>query len=78
VSPCLKASLVPISLNQTVGDEDQRTVEETLVDDHSEHPDDATGKVLLKEDLENVLNTLNPREVWSANHARHAPHHRIS
>ena len=25
-------------------------------------PDDATGKVLLKEDLENVLNTLNPRE----------------
>ena len=37
-------------------------MEETLIDDHTEHPDDATGKVLLKEDLENVLNTLNPRE----------------
>ena len=57
-----KASLVPISLNQTVNDDDKRTVEETLVDDYTEHPDDATGKVLLKEDLENVLNTLNPRE----------------
>lgn len=57
-----KASLVPISLNQTVNDEDKRTVEETLIDDETEHPDDATGKVLLLEDLENVLNTLNPRE----------------
>ena len=57
-----KASLVPISLNQTVNEDDKRTVEETLIDDHTEHPDDATGKVLLKEDLENVLNTLNPRE----------------
>lgn len=57
-----KAGLLPISLNQTLNDDDNRTVEETLVDDHAEHPDDATGKVLLKEDLENVLNTLNPRE----------------
>lgn len=57
-----KASLVPISLNQNLGDDDKRTVEETLIDDYTEHPDDATGKVLLKEDLENVLNTLNPRE----------------
>jgi RNA polymerase primary sigma factor len=57
-----KASLVPISLNQTMNDDDKRTVEDTLIDDNTEHPDDATGKVLLKEDLENVLNTLNPRE----------------
>ena len=57
-----KASLVPISLNQNLNDDDKRTVEETLIDDYTEHPDDATGKVLLKEDLENVLNTLNPRE----------------
>jgi RNA polymerase primary sigma factor len=57
-----KASLVPISLSQSVNDDDSRTVEETLVADHAEHPDDATGKVLLKEDLENVLNTLSPRE----------------
>jgi len=61
-----KASLVPISLSQTVGKnpngEDKRTVEDTLVDDYTEHPEGETGKVLLKEDLENVLNTLNPRE----------------
>jgi RNA polymerase primary sigma factor len=57
-----KASLVPISLNQSVNEDDKRTVEETLIDDYTENPNDATGKVLLKEDLENVLNTLNPRE----------------
>lgn len=57
-----KASLAPVSLNMTVGDDDKRTVEDTLVDTQSEHPDDVTAKVLLKEDLENVLNTLNPRE----------------
>jgi len=57
-----KASLAPVSISQTVGDDDKRTVEDTLMDTHSEHPDDVTGKVLLKEDLENVLNTLNPRE----------------
>uniref|UniRef100_A0A7S0KY22 RNA polymerase sigma-70 domain-containing protein n=1 Tax=Micromonas pusilla TaxID=38833 RepID=A0A7S0KY22_MICPS len=61
-----KASLVPISLSQTVNHnsngEDKRTVEDTLIDDYTEHPEGETGKVLLKEDLENVLNTLNPRE----------------
>ena len=60
-----KASLVPISLSQTVNNsngEDKRTVEDTLIDDYTEHPEGETGKVLLKEDLENVLNTLNPRE----------------
>jgi RNA polymerase primary sigma factor len=57
-----KASLVPISLSQAVHDDDSRTVEDTLVDEHTENPMDVTGKVLLKEDLENVLNTLNPRE----------------
>jgi len=57
-----KASLVPISLNQSVNEDDKRTVEETLIDDYTENPNDVTGKVLLKEDLENVLNTLNPRE----------------
>jgi RNA polymerase primary sigma factor len=30
-----KASLVPISLSQSVNDDDSRTVEETLVDDHA-------------------------------------------
>lgn len=60
-----KASLVPISLSQSVNNgstEDKRTVEDTLIDDYTEHPEGETGKVLLKEDLENVLNTLNPRE----------------
>ena len=42
--------------------EDKRTVEDTLIDDYTEYPEGETGKVLLKEDLENVLNTLNPRE----------------
>ena len=33
-----------------------------MVDNITEHPEESSGKVLLKEDLENVLNTLNPRE----------------
>ena len=108
------AALTPVSLNQAVGDDDKRTVEEMMVDDNTDTQDDATGKVLLKvgaarrsftpgwkqftprslsgtfqllrlkhdellsnfacfgfncnvrhyikEDLENLLNTLNPRE----------------
>jgi RNA polymerase primary sigma factor len=62
-----KAALAPISLNKHVGNGsdgqgDKRTVEDTLVDNTIEHPEESSGKVLLKEDLENVLNTLNPRE----------------
>jgi|TARA_B110000977_G_scaffold155488_1_gene197777 RNA polymerase primary sigma factor len=49
-----RASLVPISLNQTVNEDDKRTVEETLIDDYTENPGDATGKVLLKEDLVSI------------------------
>ena len=49
-----RASLVPISLNQTVNEDDKRTVEETLIDDYTENPGDATGKVLLKEDLASI------------------------
>jgi RNA polymerase primary sigma factor len=55
--------MAPVSLAQAVGaDDDKRTVEDTLVDNITEHPEESSGKVLLKEDLENVLNTLNPRE----------------
>ena len=58
-----KAAMAPVSLAQAVGaDDDKRTVEDTLVDNITEHPEESSGKVLLKEDLENVLNTLNPRE----------------
>ena len=57
-----KASQAPVSLAQSVGSDDSRTVEDTLVDINGEGPEKVSGKSLLKEDLENVLNTLNPRE----------------
>jgi len=57
-----KAAQSPVSLAQCVGSDDSRTVEETLVDILGDGPERMSGKSLLKEDLENVLNTLNPRE----------------
>jgi RNA polymerase primary sigma factor len=57
-----KAAQAPVSLQQAMGSDDARTVEDTLVDIHGEGPDKVSGKSLLREDLENVLNTLNPRE----------------
>ena len=43
--------------------EDKRTVEDTLIDDYTEHPEGETGKVLLKEDARRTFsNTLGPRE----------------
>jgi len=58
-----KAAQAPVSLAQTMGGENKgRTVEDTLIDVNAEGPEKVSGKSLLKEDLENVLNTLNPRE----------------
>ena len=58
-----KAAQAPVSLAQKMGgDSKGRTIEETLVDIYAEGPEKVSGKSLLKEDLENVLNTLNPRE----------------
>jgi RNA polymerase primary sigma factor len=57
-----KAAQAPVSLAQCIGSDDARTVEDTLVDVNGESPEKVSGKSLLKEDLENVLNTLNPRE----------------
>ena len=57
-----KAAQAPVSLAQCVGSDDSRTVEDTLVDINGEGPEKVSGKSLLKEDLENVLNTLNQRE----------------
>lgn len=58
-----KAAQAPVSLAQTMGGENKgRTIEDTLIDANAEGPEKVSGKSLLKEDLENVLNTLNPRE----------------
>ena len=58
-----KAAQAPVSLAQSMGGDNKgRTIEDTLVDIYAEGPEKVSGKCLLKEDLENVLNTLNPRE----------------
>ena len=57
-----KAAQAPVSLAQCIGSDDARTIEDTLVDINGDSPEKVSGKSLLKEDLENVLNTLNPRE----------------
>jgi len=55
-------SRLPLSMELTVGENENRRLEETIEDDRAEAPDDKTLADLLKEDLENVLNTLSPRE----------------
>ncbi|KAK3273092.1 hypothetical protein CYMTET_18647 [Cymbomonas tetramitiformis] len=58
-----KAALLPISMEGSApGSEESRKLEETLEDGTQITPEDDTIRNLLKEDLENVLNTLGSRE----------------
>jgi len=58
-----KSSLLPLSLEAPLGtDDEKRKLEDTIEDAGVISPEDTTARGLLKEDLENVLNTLSPRE----------------
>eukprot|EP00899_Mesostigma_viride_P005768 jgi/Mesvir1/15192/Mv06429-RA.2 len=56
-----KASQLPLSLEAPLGSEEKRKLED-VIEANIETPEDNVARNLLKEDLENVLNTLNPRE----------------
>jgi RNA polymerase primary sigma factor len=62
-----KASQVPLSTEVLMGgtggnDDEQRKLEDTLEDETAVNPEDTSVRVLLRDDMENVLNTLSPRE----------------
>eukprot|EP00850_Spirogloea_muscicola_P019784 SM000199S05411 [mRNA] locus=s199:123460:125778:+ [translate_table: standard] len=58
----LKAARIPVSMEKPVGKDGDQTLSECIADRDIESPEDAIAKRLLKQDLEAVLHTLNPRE----------------
>ena len=62
VRDILKISQDPISLETPVGEEDDSNVGNFIPDDDAPSPSDQAADVLLKEQIEEVMNTLTPRE----------------
>ena len=52
----------PVSLETPIGEEDDSHLGDFIQDDDSPEPHDAASYTLLKEQLEEVMNTLTPRE----------------
>ena len=52
----------PISLNTTLNDEDDATLEDLIADPNEENPDLHIDNILRAKAINNVLNTLNTRE----------------
>lgn len=62
VNEVLKAKQDPISLEMTVGEEDDSKIGDFIEDKESPAPDEVTAYSMLKEQLNEVLHTLTPRE----------------
>ena len=62
VRDILKISQDPISLETPVGEEDDSSVGNFIPDDDAPSPSDQAADVLLKEQIEEVMETLTPRE----------------
>lgn len=58
----LRFSQEPVSLESPVGGEDEQILSDFIRDEHGIMPSDAAVKCLLKEQLEEVLDTLSKRE----------------
>ena len=52
----------PVSLETPIGEEDDSHLGDFIQDDDSPAPQDAAAYTMLKEQLEEVMNTLTPRE----------------
>ena len=55
----------PVSLETPIGEEDDSHLGDFIQDDDSPAPHDSAAYTLLKEQLEEVMNTLTPREAKS-------------
>ena len=62
VREVLKISQEPVSLETPIGEEDDSHLGDFIEDDDSPAPHDAAAYTLLKEQLEEVMSTLTPRE----------------
>ena len=52
----------PVSLETPIGEEDDSHLGDFIQDEDSPAPQDSAAHTLLKEQLEEVMNTLTPRE----------------
>ena len=62
VREILKISQEPVSLETPIGEEDDSHLGDFIPDDESPAPHDSAAYTLLKEQLEEVMSTLTPRE----------------
>ena len=62
VEEIVKVSQLPISLESPIGDEEDSHLGDFIEDRNALPPADAASKQLLKEQIEDVLSTLSPRE----------------
>jgi len=62
VRDILKISQEPISLETPVGEEDDSNIGNFIPDDEAPSPSDQAADVLLREQIEDVMETLTPRE----------------
>ncbi|KAG0568696.1 hypothetical protein M758_6G035700 [Ceratodon purpureus] len=58
----VKSARAPSSMERPIGEDENTTVGELVADKDVESPEDAIVKQLMKQDVEGVLCTLNPRE----------------
>jgi len=62
VAEILKMMQLPVSLESPIGDEGNGHIGDLIEDRNTLQPADAAYKQLLKEQIEDVLSTLSPRE----------------
>ncbi len=62
INEILKAARETISLESTVGNDDESTVGDFVEDPNVMSPEDAAEQMILHEQIDKVLNTLSPRE----------------
>ncbi len=62
VEEIIKVSLIPISLESPIGDQEDCHLGDLLEDRNARAPVDVASRQLLKEQIEEVLGTLTPRE----------------
>ncbi|HPE94504.1 MAG TPA: RNA polymerase sigma factor RpoD [Bacillota bacterium] len=62
VRDILKISQEPVSLEMPIGEEEDSHLGDFIADDHTPSPSDSAAYTMLREQLLEVLKTLNPRE----------------
>ena len=63
VREVMRTSMDPISLDTPIGEEEDSHLGDFIPDDGALSPDEAAANAMLREQLDNVLDTLSPREV---------------